>query len=60
MGVRRGDGIRDYRLERNEAFGAALPATGTNGFHLPNPARNRLEGLLYDCLRLVVEPDAST
>jgi rhamnogalacturonan endolyase len=58
-GVMHRDGIRGYWFERNVSFDAGLLRAGTNVLKLTNPARNWTEGVLYDYLRLEVEPDAA-
>lgn len=54
-GVMHRDGIRGYWCERLVAFDAALLKSGTNVIKLTVPARNWVEGVLYDYLRLEVE-----
>ncbi len=56
-GVMHRDGIRGYWFERKVTFDAALLKAGTNVLKLTNPARSWGEGVLYDYLRLEVEPD---
>lgn len=57
-GVMHRDGIRGYWFERNVSFDAGLLKAGTNVLKLTNPARSWTEGVLYDYLRLEVEPAA--
>ncbi len=58
-GVMHRDGIRGYWFERTVSFDAALLKSGTNVLQLTNPARSWVDGVLYDYLRLEVEPEAA-
>jgi rhamnogalacturonan endolyase len=57
-GVMHRDGIRGYWCERAVPFDAARLRRGTNVLRLTVPANSWINGVLYDYLRLEVDPDA--
>jgi rhamnogalacturonan endolyase len=57
-GVMHRDGIRGYWFERSVPFDAALLKAGRNVLKLTNPARNWVDGVLYDYLRLELDESA--
>jgi len=56
-GVMHRDGIRGYWFERNLPFDAALLERGTNTLRLTSHAEDWTQGVLYDYLRLELEPE---
>ncbi|MHB8524164.1 MAG: polysaccharide lyase family protein [Limisphaerales bacterium] len=58
-GVMHRDGIRGYWCERDVSFDAALLKPGPNVIKLQVPASSWVNGVLYDYLRLEVEPGSS-
>jgi len=58
-GVMHRDGIRGYWFERSLTFDAALLKSGNNIIKLTNPARNWVDGVLYDYLRLELDDSTS-
>lgn len=58
-GVMHRDGIRGYWFERDVAFDATLLKSGANALQLTVPARSWVDGVLYDYLRLELDPQAT-
>ena len=52
------DGIRAYWVEKDIPFDAALLNRGTNVLQLLSHAHSWSQGVMYDCLRLEVDPTA--
>jgi rhamnogalacturonan endolyase len=52
------DGIRAYWVEKDIPFDATLLTQGTNVLKLLSHARGWSQGVLYDCLRLELDPSA--
>ena len=57
-GVMHRDGIRGYWCERSVPFAATLLKAGKNIIKLRVPANSWVNGVLYDYLRLELEPDS--
>jgi rhamnogalacturonan endolyase len=55
-GVMHRDGIRGWWFERDFTFDAALLRAGTNVFKLTSSANNWTQGVMYDCVRLELNP----
>jgi len=52
----RRDGVRGYWTERDVVFDASLMKAGANVLKLTIPAGNPMSGVIYDYLRMEVEP----